>query len=195
MIATKFETNHHLIKRMLLKAGVEISGKGRKKTPPTPEQRALRGARRKARHANGEIVIWSKGKKMPKDSLYKNMAAHLQWDVELNWLTSFDDIEKLKFLNKVVSRYRMHFDTQKYTAFIENFYFDDQFNRVYKKWLLSGKNKWFMPSIDHIHPRSLGGDFELTNLRFITWLENRTKADMSFEEWESIKSNILDYFV
>lgn len=195
MIAAKFQTNHHLIKRMLLKVGVEISGKGRKKFPPTPEQRASRGARRKARHASGEIVIWSKGKKMPKDFLFKNMITHLKWDVTLEWVRTFEDIEKLKFLNKIVSRYRMHFDTQSYVAFIERFYFDDQFNRIYQKWLSSDKNKWFMPSIDHIHPKALGGDFDLSNLRFITWFENRTKADMSFEEWENIKANILDYFL
>jgi len=195
MIAAEFKTNHHLIKRTLLRVGVEISSKGRKKFPPTAEQRKLRGERRKARHASGEIVIWSKGKKMPKIALYKNMATHLKYDVTIEWLQGFEDIEKLKFLNRVISRHGMHFDTQRYVAFIERFYFDDQFNRIYQKWLSSDKNKWFMPSIDHIHPKALGGDFDLSNLRFITWFENRTKADMSFEEWENIKANILDYFL
>lgn len=195
MIAAEFKTNHHLIKRTLLRQGVEISSKGRKKFPPTDEQRKSRGERRKARHASGEIVIWSKGKKMSRECLLKNMVAHLKWDVTLEWLQGFEDIERLKFLNKVVSRYRMHFDSQTYITFIERFYCDNQFITLYEKWIESNQDKWLMPSIDHINPKALGGDYNLDNLRFITWFENRAKADMSLAEWEKIKANISDYFV
>ena len=195
MISAEFKTNHHLIKRVLLRQGVEISSKGRKKFPPTAEQRKSRGERRKARHASGEIVIWSKGKKMTKDFLLKNMIAHLKWNVTLEWLQGFEDVERLKFLNKVVSRYRMHFDSQTYIAFVERFYCDNQFIALYTKWIESDRDKWFTPSIDHINPKALGGDYNLDNLRFITWFENRSKADMSLEEWEKIKANISDYFV
>lgn len=195
MIASEFQTNHHLIKRILLREGIQISSKGRKKFPPTAEQKKLRGERRKARHASGELVIWSKGKKMTQDFLLKNMIAHLRWEVKLEWLRKFEDIERLKFLNKVVSRYRLHFDTCTYVAFVERFYHDSQFISLYSRWNASNKDKWLIPSIDHINPKASGGDFNLDNLRFITWFENRAKADMSLAEWEKIKANITEYFV
>lgn len=85
--------------------------------------------------------------------------------------------------------------TIKYIAYIEKFYYDSQFNVIYNKWIENDKDKWLMPSIDHINPKANGGNFDLGNLRFISWFENRAKADMSLDEWEKVKSNISYYFV
>lgn len=51
------------------------------------------------------------------------------------------------------------------------------------------------PSLDHITPKAKGGTNELDNLQFLTWFENRCKNDMSQEDWDKMKSNILEYFV
>ena len=48
------------------------------------------------------------------------------------------------------------------------------------------------PSVDHIKPSSIGGTYDLDNLQFLTWFENRAKNDMSMDEWIDIKNNIKD---
>lgn len=134
------------------------------------------------------------GKKMPMESLYKNMKAHLAYDVTLEWLKQFEDIEKLKFLNKSIvrDRDRKGFDTATYISFIEKFYTDEQFNKLYQAWI-STKDKWIKPSLDHIIPKSKSGSLSIDNLQFISWFENRAKVDMSLQEWDVIKSNISYY--
>lgn len=194
MIAERFNTSHHRIKRILVKQGVTITRANRLRVF-TQEHRDKIGASRKALYDSGEITTWSKGKKMSRDHVLKNMKAHLSYDVTLEWLDTFPDIEKLKFLNNVISRHKKHFDTIKYISYVERFYYDSQFNAVYNKWIENDKDKWLMPSIDHINPKANGGNFDLDNLRFISWFENRAKADMSLDEWEKVKSNISYYFV
>lgn len=44
-----------------------------------------------------------------------------------------------------------------------------------------------LPSLDHIHPQAKKGSWNLENLQFLTWFENRAKADMSQEEWGKFK--------
>ena len=57
-----------------------------------------------SKSCKGRIGIW-KGKKMPKNSLYKNMQTHIRFKVPLDWLLQFDDIEKLKALLNIYGRY------------------------------------------------------------------------------------------
>jgi hypothetical protein len=139
-------------------------------------------------------VSWSKGKKMPIESLYKNMISHLKYNVTMEWLTQFKDIEKLKFLNRSISRGRdkKGFNDSVYIQFIEKFYNDPQFNYLYDKWKTTN-NKWMRPSLDHINAKCKGGDCLIENLQFLTWFENRTKMDMTQEEWKNVKINIKDY--
>ena len=132
-----------------------------------------------------------------KEIICKNMKAHLKYDVPLEWLMSFDDIEKLKLLNKSISRKRDNagFDTDLYIKFIEKFYYDTQFNKVYNLWLKK-QDRYSKPSLDHIIPKSKGGKLnDLDNLQFITWLENRIKNDLYIDEWNNIKNNIKEYLI
>jgi len=192
MIADLYEVNHHLIKRRLIAAGVKVPQPNRFRSPVTDEHKAKISASCKGRES------WAKGLKMSKKSIYKNMINHLKYNVSLEWIMQFDDIEKLKILNRSLSRKRDYigFDTSLYVLFIEKFYADDQFNRVYQNWEKKGKEKWLKPSLDHINSKSNNGSLiDLDNLQFLTWFENRCKTDIPQEEWENIKIRIQDYFI
>jgi hypothetical protein len=138
---------------------------------------------------------WSRGKKMTRDHNLKNMKAHLKYDVSLEWLDSFEDMEKLKYLNRSLSRRRdcEGFTAEIYKQFIEKFYSDEKFNALFEKWQIT-KDKWIKPSLDHIKAKCKGGTLLLDNLQFVSWLENRAKVDIDQDKWESIKARIGEYF-
>jgi len=120
-----------------------------------------------------------KGKKLSIAHNYKNMSVHLRYDVDYLWLMQFENFEKLKFLNLNVTKDRdFKFDTDIYKNYILKFYYDDNFNNIYDKWIKNDKNKWLRPSLDHIIPRSKNNNTDnkldnIDNLRFLTWFENR----------------------
>ena len=178
-IAVKFGTDHHRIKRILVRNNIEITTKGRKRVF-TDEHRAKISAATKGR------TTWSDGKKMTEAFCRKNMKGRLGTAIDLG---KYESYERLKFLTGVTSRHRKHFGHSDIVreAFLDRFYFDAAFNAIYDKWIESGKNKWLYPSIDHIDPKANGGGFELDNIRFITWFENRAKADMTLIEWDAFK--------
>lgn len=183
-IAEEFKTNHHKIKRILIKSGIEITNKDRVRKPFTEEHK-----KKISKSNKGRVGIW-KGKSMPKKTVFKNMKNHLQWDIDLDFLMQFDDIEKLKVLNKMLSRKRVssNFDTDRYMKFVIKFYNDKGFNNVYKDWLSENKADYAKPSLDHIIPLSKGGTWELDNLQILSWVENRAKYNFLPEEWKYIKS-------
>ncbi len=182
MIAKKFNTNHHFVRRRLVEMGVGITNKGRAREPFTYEHR-----KRISEKAKGRPSYW-KGKKHTKRMLYLNMLAHMQWTVDLDFLMQFDDIERLKVLNRLLTRARIseHFDTAKYMRFIEKFYHDEKFIRQLELFTESN-NKYDRPSLDHIIPLSRGGTWDLDNLQIISWFDNRAKCDMTQDEYEAMK--------
>jgi len=168
----------------------------------TKEHRQKISDSRKRLKANG-WVPYNKGLKTTdrpngKELLLKNMKAHLRFDVSLEWLLQFNDIEKLKCLNRAITPRDMRFnvDTRWYKEYILKFYHDKQFNDIYSKWLSGGKkDKYLMPTIDHINPKAKNGDNQLSNLQFLTWFENRAKNDMPIVVWQKLKENIKDYLI
>jgi len=188
-----FKTDHHKIKRILLKNGVKITRRNTLKKF-TQEHKNKISATRKKLYQSGKITAWSKGKKMSRDHILKNMKAHLKYDVSLDWLKQFEDVEKLKYLNRSISRKRdkKGFTTEIYKQFIEKFYNDKKFNELFSEWIKTN-DKWIKPSLDHIEAKCKGGTLLLDNLQFISWLENRAKIDISQVEWNKIKSNINYY--
>lgn len=166
-IASQLNTNHHFVQNVLIKHNIPIIRKQSKQKQP-------------------------KG-----NTQYRNMISHLRFDVSLEWIIQFDDFEKLKCLNKCITNRDCRFDESKewYVKYIEKFYSDEQFNKIYHKWVQSGKQFYLKPSVDHIIPRSKGGTNSLENLQFLTWFENRCKNDLSQDEWNLIKFNIKEYFI
>jgi len=141
-----------------------------------------------------------KGKKLSIEHNYKNMSVHLRYDVDYLWLMQFENFEKLKFLNLNVTKDRdFKFDTDIYKNYILKFYYDDNFNNIYDKWIKNNKNKWLRPSLDHIIPRSKNNNTDnkldnIDNLRFLTWFENRCKCDIDIYDWYKMKKDIYYYF-
>ena len=136
----------------------------------------------------------NKGKKMSLQSRYKNMYNSLNYNVTLEWLMNFEDIDKLRFLNKLITTCRQEVLYEDYIKFIEFYYYDKRFNEMYNYWIKNGKEKNLKPSLDHIIPISQGGKSCFDNFQILTWFENRCKNDMTQEEWEKIKNDIWRYF-
>jgi 5-methylcytosine-specific restriction endonuclease McrA len=181
-------TDHHRVKRVLIANGIKIV-KGKRGEFTEEHKRNI------SRACKGRTT-WSKGKKMPKESLYKNMATHLRFDVSAEWLSQFEDIEKLKTLNDMITNRGGMFDenTDWYKAYIQKFYSDERFNKIYEKWQVD-KDPFMKPSIDHINPRANGGFNNLDNLQVLTWFENKNKKTLSQEEWDKKKAKIMEYLL
>lgn len=170
-IARLFNTNHKLISRHLHKNNIKTRMKKMQINP--------------IKHTKHELNCI-------------NMQAHLRFKVDLAWLINFDDFEKIKCLNSLIRTRSSRFvdlNEKFYKKYIEKFYYDNNFNKIYKKWLESNKNHYMKPSLDHIIPVSKGGTNDLDNFQVLTWFENRCKNDMSQKEWDNIKNNINDYFI
>lgn len=170
-IADKLGTNHKLISRVLKKNGIQ-----------TRKPKNLRGVKK----FNCDI-----------ERKYNNMATHLRFKVSFEWLMQFKDFDKLKLLNDVITDRsgRWVVSTVWYESYIERFYDDEQFNKIYKRWIASGKEKYKKPSLDHIIPKAKGGTNDIENLQFLSWFENRCKNDMEQTEWNNLKLNIQEYFI
>src|SRR3972149_1292830 len=50
------------------------------------------------------ITAWNKDKASSQMSKYKNMAKHLRFDIKVEWLLQFKDLQKLQFLNTFIIR-------------------------------------------------------------------------------------------
>lgn len=185
-IAKIFDTNHHKIKKILDKNNIELSK--RKKKHLSQQHKSNISKSHIAR------TKYTKGFKQKKITVYRNMIAKLRYDIEESWILQFNDIEKLKYLNRSISKSRVSqtFTTEKYKNFIKKFYYDEKFNQYYQKWIETNDN-WIKPSLDHIVPLSKGGSNEIENYQYLTWFANRAKVNMTNQEWIQIKENINVY--
>lgn len=185
-LADKFQTNHHYVKRVLDDFGLEVV-KAKKVVSQETREKISKSKK-------GKKPAWV-GKPVTRNQLYSNMLAHIRFDVTKDWLISFDNFEKLKALNCAITPRsgRFSVSTEWYISYIENFYNDEKFNRVFEIWISSNKDPWKRPSLDHIHPTSKGGECDLDNFQFLSWFENRCKNNLSQEVWDDMKSRISEY--
>lgn len=120
-----------------------------------------------------------------------------------------NDFEKYLIIHKALIRtsgndlqyYNEHISD--YKEIIEYFWDNRQFNAIYSFWQSQKNNyptfyDWAKPSLDHITPKSRGGDNSLSNLQFLTTFENLAKRDMTQEEWDLFKKEThttSNYFI
>ncbi len=175
-IADIYETNHHSVKRYLVKNGVQIERRYRSNV--TDESRAKMSQSAVAR--GGEHL---KGPKQA-DQIFRMQATKLGTDRDLSCYT---DREKLMLLTRYTSKHEQLRSVR--FEFIDRFYNDPQLSAIWVEWKTHGECKWWRPSLDHKTPISRGGTFALDNLHFLTWFENRAKAEMTEEEWTKFQKD------
>ena len=109
------------------------------------------------------------------------------------YLLDFNDFDKFLFIHRAITHTinLINIDILRYKEYIEYFYKQEQFNKLYNFWKKQTRldvfYDWAKPSIDHIIPKAKGGTNDLSNLQFLTTFENLTKRDMTMEEWENFK--------
>lgn len=125
-------------------------------------------------------------------------------DLTEEYLLKFDDFDKFLFIHRSIMHTinLINIDLSNYKKYIEYFYYQNQFNKLYSFWKkqkrLNVIYDWAKPSIDHIIPKAKGGTNELNNLQFLTTFENLSKRDMTMEEWNNFKKNTnthSNYFI
>lgn len=152
--------------------------------------------------SRNSIKLYKKEKKEkkhipPELKRARYIASRIRYDVDENFYLQFNDLDKVIFLNRTIRNERFRhteITTQWYIDYINKFYYDPQFNRIYDAWKKSGD--WLLrPSIEHIKPISKGGTDDLINLRFLTVVENRAKMDILQEKWDYIKTHLDEFFI
>jgi len=179
-IAEHFQTNHHMIKRKLEAAGVVLDSRCRRfGRPITNERKAQIGNQSRGRKA------WNKGIRTNEKTVRRMMKSRMRTNIDLD---VYSNLDKLQFLVRLTSKHYQYLgsdETRK--AFLDKFYFDTQFNFLYDQWQSTGENKWYIPSLDHKISKFNGAIWDIDNLQFLTWFENRAKAEMNQDEWEKFK--------
>lgn len=123
--------------------------------------------------------------------------ANISNELDFSYLEN-KDMDKVKHLRRLYMKIKNNSNkkiTFTFKDFLDKFYTDIKFNKIYHKWIESYKKSELFPSIDHMESTSLNGTNDLDNLQIITWLENRAKNNLPQDEWEYIKKHINDYFI
>lgn len=140
------------------------------------------------------------------DRVKRAFLASVRKDLKFDFIDKFPDFEKFLLIHKLLMQgtrnYYVTVPINEYEDTINYFYNDVQFNKIYQFWKQHEKDNtfydWAKPSLDHINPKSKGGENKKENLQFLTVFENLAKRDMSMEEWNQFKKNThttSDYFI
>lgn len=131
---------------------------------------------------------------------YEIVARNSKYDLTVDFIKSFPDFEKYKFLSKMLNTCRCvdkkYIDQRRikndkdFKNIITKIYYDPVFNSIYEHYLETG-NQWDKPSIDHIVPISKGGTWDIENIHVMTWHDNLRKSDMLWSEWLNQEENCI----
>ena len=175
------------------------------------EEKSIRKTAKKLKHTDKIIknILLEKGVSFKKEKKVKQkkdphlkkagyIAYRIGYDVLPEFYMQFEDLDKIIFLNNVIAR-KDRFPggkkaTEWYIGYINKFYYDEKFNKIYKRWKET-KDHLLLPSIDHILPTSKGGTNELDNLRFVTFFENMAKNNIEPKKWEYVKTHLEEFLL
>lgn len=96
-LADIFNTNHHMIKRILIRNNIKITRRNTLKEFSEEHKQKISDS------SKGRESYW-KGKNMPEETNRKNMITHMKFDISLEDIEKYKDFEKLKFLTEGDSR-------------------------------------------------------------------------------------------
>lgn len=188
VIAAEYGVSNSTMRRWLTLWGIKARSKSEAAAARPAFSLATRrrmSAARRALFAAG-MQPHNKGQKASVELRLKNMMGRMYTKLDL---TEFADYARLKFLTYYLSKHRkeLGLGDRRKMKFLRQFYNEPQFVALYEQWVAAGRCRWQRPTLDHKLPRSRGGKTCLANLQFLTWFENRAKADMTEDEWAQFK--------
>lgn len=140
-----------------------------------------------------EVPIVKEKLSIIKPHRFTKFVHNLVWEVDNIWARQFKNFEKLTCLVKRINKkMRKEMDTPMFKAYVEKFYFDENYNNIYNYYISKGKDRMLAPSLEHVNPVSKGGSqTDLDNIIFITFFENHVKEATPNDEWQEVKKDLL----
>lgn len=180
MIADKIDSNHHMVRRILLANKIPLCSTDRYRKPCSEE------TKKKIGDTNRGRVCKPRENETTECVKRIHMKNKLKIDIDLDL---YPDYYKLNFLSLMATKRKSYYGItdENLADFLDKFYYDEEFNLLYEEWIKHNKETWWKPSLDHRQPISRGGSTGLDNLRFLTWFENKTKSTLNEEEWINLK--------
>ena len=184
-IAELVGVDHHRVKRILIKNNITLIDRKTKrpKRVVSEHTRKLISEKLKGRKKNPHLD----------STRMKISITNSQIGLSSDTAKSYPNVNKTLFLIKLIKKNTISrgykISSVFLSSFINKFYNDVPFNSMYDDWILNKKNKWYRPSLDHILSISKYRNFDMDNMRIITWFENRSKSNMHINYWENFKQN------
>jgi hypothetical protein len=180
-LSSKYGIHHVTISAFLKKNGIAIRRTGARIGHPVKESTRQLFSKL---HAGNTYTV---GRKQTNSTKLKIIAT--MWKVDYSALLQYPNANKVKLIIQWMnsSRNMLNFEISTRLTFLDHFYKDESFNRIWDIWIKNGKKQEYKPSIDHKIPYTRGGTCDFANLQIITWFENRAKGNMTESEWEIFK--------
>lgn len=136
----------------------------------------------------GYIFSESKNQKLSRIGMSTKMGFDKDKFNEIDYPNYF----KLRFLSYKLNNLSIYQKQSKEwkLEFINKFYFDEMYNKIFDYFIDNEKHFLLQPSIDHLISRSNGDKSyktDLNNLHCITFVENLAKNKVNWGEWCKIK--------
>ena len=185
-LSKKYNINYRNLKYAFLKIGVVIEKRG---NGHTGLFRSTETKKNISKAKTGKPNPLKAGQKYTSTQRIKIIKSQCKFPFSID---EYVDVDKFLLIKSFANGLYKLTDYSNKEPFFNHFYYDDTFNLLYARWLITSPTdkyikKMVKPSIDHIIPISRGGSSDLSNLCAMTWFENRTKVNMTDTEWYNFK--------
>lgn len=121
-------------------------------------------------------------------SISQNMNNSVGYDF---LISNFTSPEKIRFLLSCI-KLNYNLSVKDKREYLLMFYDDVVFVKYYNTFIRTG-NKFIKPTLNRKTHVSRGGDNNLCNLQFMSYLEHISKCDMNQQEWDFVKNNLNEF--